>query len=92
MSPSRLMAIMDPLLNTGFLWRCLAAYAGIKADGEPPHDELESAAVTNPNIASSPDQIVPESDNFSNNEQSSKPLEYIRGDTYYSRLGIFLNK
>ncbi|CAF1498644.1 unnamed protein product, partial [Didymodactylos carnosus] len=24
MSPSRVMAIMDPLLNAGFLWRCLA--------------------------------------------------------------------
>lgn len=34
------MAIMDPLLNTGFLWRCLAAYAGIKADNEQPNDEL----------------------------------------------------
>ena len=32
LSPSRLMAVMDPLLNTGFLWRCLAAYAGIKGD------------------------------------------------------------
>ena len=40
MSPSRLMAIMDPLLNTGFLWRCLAAYAGIRSDNEPPNDEL----------------------------------------------------
>ncbi len=92
MSPSRLMAIMDPLLNTGFLWRCLAAYAGIKADDEPPHDELESATVTNQNLTSSSDQIVPESDTSSNNEQNLKSSEYIRGDTYYSQLGIFLNK
>lgn len=28
-SPSRLMSIMDPLLNLGILWRCLAAYSGI---------------------------------------------------------------
>ncbi|CAF0765781.1 unnamed protein product [Rotaria sordida] len=99
MSPSRLMAIMDPLLNTGFLWRCLAAYAGIKSDDEPPHDELESAIIPNQNdslsekqhkidnIISSPDQIVPQSDNSFKNEQISKNLEYIRGDTYYSQLG-----
>lgn len=28
-SPSRLMSVMDPLLNLGILWRCLAAYSGI---------------------------------------------------------------
>jgi len=28
-SPSRLMSVMDPLLNLGVLWRCLAAYSGI---------------------------------------------------------------
>jgi hypothetical protein len=92
MSPSRLMAIMDPLLNTGFLWRCLAAYAGIKADDEPPHDELEAAIVTNPSdsqdkVISSPEPVVPDSDNSEN----PKRTEYIRGDTYYARLGI-LNK
>lgn len=26
LSPSRLMSIMEPLLNLGILWRCLAAY------------------------------------------------------------------
>jgi hypothetical protein len=99
MSPSRLMAIMDPLLNTGFLWRCLAAYAGVKADDEPPHDELESATVPNQNdspsekqrkidiVTSSPDQVVPEV----NNEQSPKRIGYMRDDTYYTRLGIFKN-
>jgi hypothetical protein len=91
------MAIMDPLLNTGFLWRCLAAYAGIKADDEPPHDELESAAVTDQNdsspgkrskldnIISSSDQVRPELDK----QLSPKHSEYIRGDTYYTQLGIF---
>ena len=29
LSPSRLMSVMDPLLNLGVLWRCLAAYCGI---------------------------------------------------------------
>ena len=29
LSPSRLMSVMDPLLNLGILWRCLAAYCGI---------------------------------------------------------------
>jgi hypothetical protein len=29
LSPSRLLSIMDPLLNLGILWRCLAAYVGI---------------------------------------------------------------
>jgi len=98
------MAIMDPLLNTGFLWRCLAAYAGIKADDEPPHDELESATVTNSNVSSSktrlpidditssPGQVVPESNNSSNNEKNPKHSGYIRGDTYYTRLGIFTKK
>ncbi len=90
MSPSRLMAIMDPLLNTGFLWRCLAAYAGIKADDEPPHDELESAAVTDQNDSSPGkrsklDNVRPELDK----ELSPKHSEYIRGDTYYTQLGIF---
>ncbi|CAF4618549.1 unnamed protein product [Rotaria sp. Silwood1] len=102
MSPSRLMAIMDPLLNTGFLWRCLAAYAGIKSDDQPPHDELESATVPNQNdsssekqrkidkITSSPGQIVPQSDNSSKNEQIPKDSEYLRGDTYYSRLSAIM--
>jgi hypothetical protein len=95
MSPSRLMAIMDPLLNTGFLWRCLAAYAGIKADDEPPHDELESANDTSSekqdkidNLISTTEQIVPDPDSSSSNEQNPKRSAYIRGDTYYARLGI----
>jgi hypothetical protein len=29
LSPSRLLSVMDPLLNLGILWRCLAAYVGI---------------------------------------------------------------
>ncbi|CAF0709865.1 unnamed protein product [Brachionus calyciflorus] len=29
LSPSRLLSVMDPLLNLGILWRCLAAYSGI---------------------------------------------------------------
>lgn len=37
------MAVMDPLLNTGFLWRCLAAYAGLKDDAPSPADDLETA-------------------------------------------------
>ncbi len=105
MSPSRLMAIMDPLLNTGFLWRCLAAYAGIKGDDddddESLHDDLESATVTRRNdsssekrrkidrITSSPGQTVPESIGSDNDEPKS---QYIRGDTYYARLGIFSRK
>lgn len=90
MSPSRLMAIMDPLLNTGFLWRCLAAYAGIKADSKPPRDNLEANTVVTSNdsvaekeridnVLSSPGQLVPDSN-------------YIRGNTYYTRLGIFKDK
>jgi hypothetical protein len=31
LSPSRLLSIMDPLLNYGILWRCLAAYCGISS-------------------------------------------------------------
>ena len=29
LSPSRLMAVFDPMLNLGILWRCLAAYCGV---------------------------------------------------------------
>ena len=28
-SPSRLMSLMDPLLNSAFLWRCMVSYLGI---------------------------------------------------------------
>lgn len=34
LSPSRLMSVMDPLLNMGILWRCLAAYCGIDFKAE----------------------------------------------------------
>ena len=91
------MAIMDPLLNTGFLWRCLAAYAGIKSNNEPPQDELASATVittTNDNVdspekrvkidtgKSSPNQTVPEE------KQTFQNPEQMREDTYYARLCI----
>ncbi|CAF4435864.1 unnamed protein product, partial [Rotaria magnacalcarata] len=79
---------------TGFLWRCLAAYAGIKSSD----DEFETVAMPNlddttaekqqklNNIASSPGQTVPQSDNNSLPEQVPNRAEYIRGDSYYSRL------
>ncbi|CAF0754677.1 unnamed protein product [Adineta ricciae] len=97
MSPSRLMAIMDPLLNTGFLWRCLAAYAGIKADEEPAHDALESAAASEDvgdipagkrrkieKTLSSSDETAIDTAKLSTTNQNP---EYIRDDTYYTRLG-----
>jgi len=34
LSPSRLLSVMDPLLNLGILWRCLAAYCGIDFKAE----------------------------------------------------------
>lgn len=98
MSPSRLMAVMDPLLNTGFLWRCLAAYAGIKADEEVPNDDLESVTVTKSSDSSSeqhrkihrvnsiPGQSDPDAASSPNPSNSSR-VKYARGDTYYSRLG-----
>ena len=93
------MAVMDPLLNTGFLWRCLAAYAGIKGDDEEPHDELESATVTQSddsasekqrkvdNVMSLPDQSVPEPSVASIHKSNPLRPEYIRDDKYYTRLG-----
>ena len=99
MSPSRLMAVMDPLLNTGFLWRCLAAYAGIKGDDEEPHDELESATVLQSddsastkqrkvdNVMSLPDQSAPESSVASVHKSKQVRPEYVRDDKYYTRLG-----
>jgi hormone-sensitive lipase len=81
MSPSRLMAIMDPLLNTGFLWRCLAAYAGIKSDNEPPNDEISSATITTTDTAPEQDgQIKLE------RKQSFQDSDHMRQDTYYTRL------
>lgn len=100
MSPSRLMAIMDPLLNTGFLWRCLAAYAGIRSDNdERPHDELENplATVSNKIESSSenqhtslPGQNISQTDSVVKHEQIPKSSEYTRGDTYYLQLGRFI--
>ena len=100
MSPSRLMAVMDPLLNTGFLWRCLAAYAGIKADEEVPNDDLESATVTKSSDSSSeqhhkidrvnsiPGQSDPDAASSPSPDPSNPSrVKYARGDTYYSRLG-----
>ena len=79
MSPSRLMAIMDPLLNTGFLWRCLAAYSGIKAD-----DESDSM------LSSASDTLKQESTNHigdvESNPATNSKNKSTRGDVYYSRL------
>ena len=74
MSPSRLMAIMDPLLNTGFLWRCLAAYAGIQSDSEQPQDEITSNTVT-----TTADPPAPRKESFHD-------PEHMREDTYFARL------
>ena len=75
MSPSRLMAVMDPLISTGFLWRCLAAYSGIKSDDQLPRDELPATA----SVSSTGE--APEDD----------PLrsEQMQEDTYYTRLGPY---
>ncbi len=81
MSPSRLMAVMDPLLNTGFLWRCLAAYAGITSDSEPPQDEISSATITTTDTSLENDgHIKPE------RKQSFQDPDHMRQDTYYARL------
>lgn len=75
------MAIMDPLLNTGFLWRCLAAYAGIKADDEAPHDDLEEA------VEPASKRRKLERTTSTSEPTSNASSEYIRGDTYYTQLG-----
>ena len=67
------MAIMDPLLNTGFLWRCLAAYAGIKSDTEQPQDEISSATITT-------------TDTPTARKQSFHDPDHMREDTYFARL------
>ena len=81
MSPSRLMAIMDPLLNTGFLWRCLAAYAGIKSDNEPPQDEISSATITTTDTVPEDAMQIK-----SERKQSFEDPDHMRKDTYYTRL------
>jgi hypothetical protein len=82
------MAIMDPLLNTGFLWRCLAAYAGIQSDNESPKDEISSATITTTNDlpekhSSSPPDLIE-----SKEKQTFQDSEHMREDTYYARLSI----
>ncbi len=92
MSPSRLMAIMDPLINTGFLWRCLAAYAGIKSDDEPPHDELSAATIATDNLPEKrrkTDSVDSSSNQIPSNEEQTLPhSEQMSEDTYYARLSI----
>jgi hypothetical protein len=99
MSPSRLMAIMDPLLNTGFLWRCLAAYAGIRADDDTVHDQIEVTRVTQSDdrsLASKQSAIDPAdmlASSFvpSNTDDTSKSrANAIRDDQYYARLGLLM--
>ncbi|CAF4554259.1 unnamed protein product, partial [Rotaria sp. Silwood2] len=89
LSPSRLLAIMDPLLNTSFLWRCLAAYAGIKYDYESPSSNLSLSKPTidktrekRRSISSdrSSYQIVPEEEDVSDSIQPDVK------DIYHARL------
>ena len=81
MSPSRLMAIMDPLLNTGFLWRCLAAYAGVKSDNEPPHDELPKK------------NLVPSTEHSTNDGSLPEETYYSRlGEIMGSRQAFLIRK
>jgi hypothetical protein len=75
------MAIMDPLLNTGFLWRCLAAYAGIKSDNEPPQDEISSATITTTDNLPEKDLQIK-----SERKQSFQDPDHMHKDTYYTRL------
>ncbi|CAF0822596.1 unnamed protein product [Adineta steineri] len=79
LSPSRLMAIMDPLLNTGFLWRCLAAYAGIKSDNVPPRDEISTKTIINKTKNDNKD-ITDKSFEIPTDKQQ------MHEDTYYARL------
>ena len=104
MSPSRLMAIMDPLLNSAFLWGCVAAYAGIKFDDKIPHHELETTVVPNQNHSSFerrkktdnttllPGHIILKSDSSLTTSSNFKCPESSRGDTYYSQLCMFKNE
>ena len=77
------MAIMDPLLNTGFLWRCLAAYAGIKSDSEQPKDEITTTTMTTTDNTSDTCQ---ESVDELQQTQTFEDPEHMRQDTYYARL------
>jgi len=94
MSPSRLMAVMDPLLNTGFLWRCLAAYAGILSDNEQPQDEISSSTITTTNNLPEKRQKLDDDNSLplgpieSEENQTFQEPGYMREDTYYARLSI----
>ena len=52
MSPSRLMSVMDPLLNLGILWRCLAAYSGV--DFKTDADKYKQMLNINENTSEKP--------------------------------------
>jgi acetyl esterase/lipase len=55
LSPSRLMSVMDPLLNLGILWRCLAAYCGIDFKTETEKFKLDlNLSDTSPSTPSKP--------------------------------------
>lgn len=91
MSPSRLMAVMDPLLNTGFLWRCLAAYAGIQSDNETPKDEISSATMTTTDNLPEKRRKTDADDSNpieTKEKQTFQEPEYMREDTYYARLSM----
>jgi acetyl esterase/lipase len=58
LSPSRLLAMMDPLLNMGILWRCLAAYCGIDPKTETEKYVKNEALIDeNPRVAKYVDVI-----------------------------------
>lgn len=89
LSPSRVMSVMDPLLNTGFLWRCLAAYAGIKFN-----DHLSNGELSASSNRSSPEQnrkngfeTPPSTQGVVDNEDVFENIESDICDTYYMQLG-----
>ena len=83
LSPSRLMSVMDPLLNMGILWRCLAAYCGIDFKSEVEayraylgiEDTLSAFTATTKSKLNSPqstsNSIINNSENYYNSNKQN---------------------
>jgi hormone-sensitive lipase len=83
LSPSRLMSVMDPLLNLGILWRCLAAYCGIdfKSFDSADSDSLKRLLEVNKPFDSN--SITTDKTETEEKEKNLKVLQNLIGNSVY---------
>lgn len=99
LSPSRLLSVMDPLLNLGILWRCLAAYSGIDFRIETEKYKImlnlvETTTNSNRNSKITNEQFsirYSKSDSFdySNDEVKIKKEDSLESENSYEQSDIF---